>query len=502
MRNLLWLAPLFFFGCSSHTVETYEQRRESLISADRNLRFDRDIQLTGLESKVNDQFVALRDSMVAHYLEVGFFPPAKPFSDSKAHVESTPLFQLLRRMPKGGIHHLHGSAGIDFRWLVARAPELANCYVYWQEHPADFLKGEIRFFREEEVPEGFVLASELDVDPQFRDELLDLLIFDEEPSSDTVKIWTEFEKIFQRINGFFHYKPVFEEYTRSMVDTLRADGLHHVEVRTIFRGGLYDLDHDGAYYNTDTVIQILKQVERDVQAEDPDFTLRSIYTFLRFLPEQQVFEELIQAYQCRQKYPEMIVGFDLVANEDAGKSTYHFKSVWEKMDSLEKAYQIKMPLFLHDGESDWAHVENLYDAYLLESRRIGHGFNLMHFPSLLPAIKEADICIEVSPLSNQILGYIQDLRVHPANYWLKAGIQCTINSDDPAIFNYNGLSYDFWHIALAWELDLRAIKKLAMNSITYSTLDEESRAKSLAAWSKKWDEFIIEADTFLTDLNL
>ena len=39
-------------------------------------------------------------------------------------------------------------------------------------------------------------------------------------------------------------------------------------------------------------------------------------------------------------------------------------------------------LLLHDGESDWADDENLIDAHVLGTRRIGHGINLYLFPSL------------------------------------------------------------------------------------------------------------------------
>lgn len=160
-----------------------------------------------------------------------------------------------------------------------------------------------------------------------------------------------------------------------------------------------------------------------------------------------------------------------------------------------------MPLFLHDGESTWASIQNLYDANLLNSKRIGHGFNLMHFPSLVTEIREKDICLEVNPLSNQLLGYVKDLRLHPASLMLKHGIQCVISSDDPAIFNYNGLTYDFWTIVLAWELDLRSLKKLAQNSLAYSTLPEAEKKKALASWESSWQSFVEYGNEYLDEIN-
>ena len=71
-------------------------------------------------------------------------------------------------------------------------------------------------------------------------------------------------------------------------------------------------------------------------------------------------------------------------------------------DSLQQVYGVDMPLCLHDGESNSQSVQNMYDALLLNSKRIGHGFNIMNFPKAVELAKEKDVCIEVNPLSNQI----------------------------------------------------------------------------------------------------
>ena len=166
-------------------------------------------------------------------------------------------------------------------------------------------------------------------------------------------------------------------------------------------------------------------------------------------------------------------------------------------DSLQQLYGVDMPLYLHDGESNSRTIENVYDAVLLGSRRIGHGFNLVHFPKVIEKVKENDICIEVSPLSNQILGYVKDLRLHPAALMLSHGVQCSISSDDPAIFGYQGLSYDYWYSTMAWELDLRDIKKLVFNSLDYSTLNTQEKEEALARLTESWKKFIRFGNEFL-----
>ncbi len=498
MKKIIYLciAVMLTVACQQNNGERpdYLQRRSTLIQESESRRFDADIVLNEEEKQLDAKLTVLREEMIDAYEKEAFFPPSEPFFKYKDHIEETTLFKLLSKMPKGGVQHLHISAGIDFDWLVEKARKESNCYVYWSDDEEEFVKGQLHFYKEKEVPDGFLLAEKVLAAEEKREELIRLLTLDQETVADSTDIWKEFENIFKRINGFYHYEPMFKDYIRSSVDTLLADGVQHTEVRMIFQGGLYDLEHSHAsgFYDGTAMAQLLNELIEEVQQIHPDFSMKIIYTHLRFLPRELVFSELVNAYQLRKQYPDLIKGFDLVAQEDSGHSTLYFLENWQKMDSLENSYGIDMPLYLHDGESDWASVQNLYDAYLLNSRRIGHGFNLMHFPALMEDIKAADICIEVSPLSNQILGYIADLRLHPASYLLKNGVQISINSDDPGIFNYNGLSYDYWAIFMAWELDLRAIKKLVLNSLTYSALSEEEKKVAFEHWQRKWDEFVNE----------
>jgi adenosine deaminase CECR1 len=145
---------------------------------------------------------------------------------------------------------------------------------------------------------------------------------------------------------------------------------------------------------------------------------------------------------------------------------------------------------LHDGESAWATSDNLFEAMLLRPKRIGHAFNLFRFPSLLSTLKTNDIALELCPISNQLLGLTPDLRAHTAVNYLNSNVQCTLSSDDPMYFGNDGLSYDFWEVLMGWNVDLAALKKLARNSITYSALDKDSKARLMKYWEAEWSAFI------------
>ena len=46
--------------------------------------------------------------------------------------------------------------------------------------------------------------------------------------------------------------------------------------------------------------------------------------------------------------------------------------------------------------------ENLIDAIMLNTTRIGHGYAIVKHPGLKKMIKEKDIALEICPISNQV----------------------------------------------------------------------------------------------------
>lgn len=478
---------------TDNPVKVYFQQRAQLIDKDSQTSFEKTIKLSPKELILDSLLAQLQDSMLLAYKEQHFFPPARYFFQSKAHIENTQLFEVLKMMPKGGILHLHGAAAGNARWVVDKVINDPDAYVYWGPESDAFTTGQIRFYKKSNAPDGFVQAASLHERSEvFADSLFSLLTFDESIDGDSVDIWREFELVFQRLYGFVRYQPVFQEYFHHAFKQLVDDGIQHVELRGIFTD-LYHLDHPDGYFNSDSVVNYFLQAAQEIRSQVPAFTLKIIFTSLRFKSKEAIEQDLISAFALRRKYPGLITGFDLVAEEDQGHSTLYFLDTWLKMDSLERQYGLDMPLFLHDGESNWVSLDNLYDAVLLDSRRIGHGFNLFRFPHLLEEVKRRNICLELNPISNQILGYVRDLRMHPGSTYLTRGVACTISSDDPLIFNYQGLTYDYWEIFLAWELDLRKMKGLVLNSLKYSALDDREKAESLDHFHRAWDSFVTKA---------
>lgn len=111
---------------------------------------------------------------------------------------------------------------------------------------------------------------------------------------------------------------------------------------------------------------------------------------------------------------------------------------------------------------------NLLDAMLLNTTRIGHGYALLKHPVLWNSIKNRDIAIEINPLSNQILRLVNDLRNHPAAFYISENIPIVISNDDPGFWNAKGLSYDFYYAFMSFtpaDAGIKVLKQLVLNSI-------------------------------------
>lgn len=99
----------------------------------------------------------------------------------------------------------------------------------------------------------------------------------------------------------------------------------------------------------------------------------------------------------------------------------------------------------------------------------------------------------MNPVSNQVLKLVTDYRNHPASIFLAQNIPIVISSDDPSFWEATPLSHDFYMAFLgiaSRHSDLRTLKKFAMNSIQYSSLNETEKIDAFSKWEIKWDKFI------------
>ena len=225
-------------------------------------------------------------------------------------------------------------------------------------------------------------------------------------------------------------------------------------------------------------LAMIQGIIDEVKQRVPHFELTLILTSYKMVGQSHVTKILNHIKMGKERYPDLIVGYDMVNEEEFTPLISEF------MPSILGAQKTPgvtqdMPCFFHAGETHDRTITNMHDAVLLNSKRLGHGFQLALFPNLLQEVIKRDICVEACPLSNMVLGYTLDMRNHPVRYMMHQGLQASISSDDPGFFHYSGVTLDFIYVTLGWELDIWDLKKLSLNGIKYSTISEDKKQNLL-----------------------
>jgi adenosine deaminase CECR1 len=450
-------------------VASYRAARTRLIEQERAMRLGASLILTAEEDAANRRLLALKQAEFDR--TQGYFPPARSFLDDKVKqlIANSPVLEVMRRLPKGGILHSHGAASGDFRWLIAHATYRADAYIYLGT-AAQPVRGALRISKQP-PGEGWrpiteMRAAALDA-KTFDDELYRSITLGEEDRN-APDIWEEFSRCFQRFTGLlFGDRAVLDEYWRQLLLAMSDENIQYLETRNV---------------------PISDAIVREAQVRNPDFMIHYIATGGRSATRERLAQTLDLVVDQRAKDPR-IAGFDLVEEEDRTNTNLFFLE--ELLAARRKADDrgIGLPLYLHSGETNWVENENIYDAILLGAARIGHGLALIKHPLLIDIVKARGIAIEICPISNQLLGYIPDLRNHPAVHYINAGVPIVLSPDDPAIMQHS-LSHDFYVAFMAWGLDLRALKQIAINSLAYSAMTANEKRHALAAWERRWNAFV------------
>jgi adenosine deaminase CECR1 len=140
-----------------------------------------------------------------------------------------------------------------------------------------------------------------------------------------------------------------------------------------------------------------------------------------------------------------------VGEESKGKPLKSFIPQLLQFKRLCKAEGVDIPFLFHCGETLEIGGEtdgNLYDALLLGAKRIGHGFALARHPYVMEQMKKNNVCLELCPISNEILGLTPRVGGHAMYTLLANNVHCTLNTDNGTLFRLVVESNDFRGIFL------------------------------------------------------
>jgi adenosine deaminase len=160
------------------------------------------------------------------------------------------------------------------------------------------------------------------------------------------------------------------------------------------------------------------------------------------------------------------IGLDLADNEGFRK-TADFETLFKNRS---------LPLTVHAGESPGGQ-ENVRDAILkLGADRIGHGLQIMTSPDIQHLVAEKKIGLELCPTSNFITSAIQKIDDLPIRSFLNSGIVCSLNSDDPGIFDIT-LSHEYALCEKSFGFSETEFRKLNNHSKKMSFINDSVKNK-------------------------
>lgn len=519
------------------TLEAYKQKRADLIASERALRFD-SAAIANATNQENRAAAVIRDIKARETRDVWssstdqLMYPGMEFLIAKETILKTELYKIIKKMPKGGILHGHMDAMCDASFLYKTALEYPNMHIRvsspFTSASASFPVPQFKPLSSEAtaqnasavdltsdsyIPESWVPLSTARREfrfggPEAFDKWIigSMTINPREAYVDyntSVKIWEKFRSTFGVAGGIIRYEPILKAYMRQVLLSSIEDGISYVELRVNFfykvgvrKNGSEDLVHREWLLLFNQAIEEVRKEMAGQGREDEFVGAKVIYTTLRIIDNQQLAWYLQECMDLKAEFPQLIAGFDLVAQEDTGYPLIYYIESLLGFQAETKKRGLDIPFIFHAGETlDDGGVadSNLYDALLLGTKRIGHGFSLAKHPLLIQMCKERGVAIEVCPISNEILRLTSSMPMHPLPVLLNNGVSVALCPDDPSVFGNMGLSFDFYQVIVASEItSLLSLKQLARHSLEYSSLDEPDKNQAIQLWEKRWQAFVNE----------
>lgn len=251
----------------------------------------------------------------------------------------------------------------------------------------------------------------------------------------------------------------FADMTRAYLARASAGGVRHVEVM---------MDPQAHLSRGVSLETCVNGVASALATSEEDFGVSTllIAAFLRDLPEEDALEVLEQLLAMNA--PIAGIGLD---SAEVGNPPSKFVRLYQR------ATEAGLHRIAHAGEEGPAsYITDSLD--LLGVERIDHGIRCMEDPELVGRLVEEQIPLTVCPLSNVRLRAVDTLADHPLPAMLSAGLNVSVNSDDPAYFG-GYVDDNFTQLAAVHGLTAAEQSTLAANSIRSSFASEARKAELL-----------------------
>lgn len=224
---------------------------------------------------------------------------------------------------------------------------------------------------------------------------------------------------FANIQSIWGSEEVIERLTYEACVDARAQGTRILELR-------YSPDFIAEGHPQLSFEKIHRSIVRGiVRARHPDIAVGLLGIVRKILPYSQASYTTNFIIDNRDSF----VGIDL-ADRDIGFELRRFSTL------IDRARRNGLRFTTHCGEDDVPeaarHVRMAIEE--LGAERIGHGIYAIRDPGVVELAKQRQVLFELSPTSNWLTSSVRTIAEHPIRKFMEAGIDVSINTDDPGLF--------------------------------------------------------------------
>jgi adenosine deaminase len=116
---------------------------------------------------------------------------------------------------------------------------------------------------------------------------------------------------------------------------------------------------------------------------------------------------------------------------------------------------------------------------LLGVTRIQHGIQAIDDPSLVQLAVERDVTFDICPISNVRLRAVESWAAHPIQRLMRAGVRCTVSTDDPLTFA-NSVSDEYTALASELAFSCKQLADVARNGWAVASVNETARRNAVS----------------------